>query len=223
MELSESLRQMDAAYRADPVAAVRNASFIKLLHAYVADAVAARLTPAAKRAGIRVVAEATILGSHKPKDVDLAVVDPLNGPLILIGLRSQMSSVGKNVLTYYEGIIGECISLQDRYPLAVHAYTYLMPLTAIKVGLEKEQIDHARYAKLYAAITGRAGPMYSMTRGVYDQFAYMVVDFGTSPPTLRDDLVQAAVPDVDLRVGTFVDRVISTFVNRHLFLDKIFV
>ena len=57
------------------------------------------------------VKEATIYGSHKPKHVDVSVIDPENGPLVMVGIRSQMSSVAKNALTYYEGIIGECISM----------------------------------------------------------------------------------------------------------------
>lgn len=44
---------------------------------------------------------------HTPKDVDVAVMDPDNGPLMLVGVRSQMSSVGKNQPNDYEGIVGE--------------------------------------------------------------------------------------------------------------------
>ncbi len=215
----ETLTKMGHLYRTDPVKAVRGQGFIKCLHDYLIIELDSRLTPFAKRRGIHVKAEATILGSHKPKDVDVCIIDPDNGPLAMIGVRSQMSSVGKNVLTYYEGIVGECISLQDRFPMSTIGYVYLMPLRAIKTGRETELIDHARYAKLYRSISGRSGQDYKNVRGVYDQFAYLVVDFDQVPPVVRDDIVSDATPDCDLRISTFVDRIVATFKSRMLFLD----
>ncbi len=219
MDLNDCLRDMGKIYRDDPVAAVRGQHFIAVLHAYLLEQLRGRLTPFATKRGIEVRGEAEILGSHKPKDVDVAVIDPQNGPLMLIGVRSQMSSVGKNVLNYYEGIVGECISLQDRFPMTTTGYVYLHPLQPIKVGREKEVIDHRRYARMYAAITGRTGPAYRDVRGVYDQFAYLVVDFDKKPAALRDDLIKGAVPKVDLSVTTFVDRMVATFQERMLFWD----
>lgn len=103
--------------------------------------------------------------------------------------------------------------------MSTHGYIYLHPYASIKEGKERESIDHARYAKMYAAITGRAGPGYKELRGIYDQFAYMVVDFATDPPLLKDDVVRAAVPSLDLSIHTFVDRMIATFQSRTLFWD----
>ena len=51
-------------------------------------------------------------------------------------------------------------------------------------------------------------------RGVFDQFAYLVVDFTKTPAELRDDVVTAAVPDPDMSVTTFVDRMVETFKSR---------
>lgn len=217
--LAEILRSMGETYRRDPMAAVRGQTFITYLHRYVQSQLQARLTQFAVRRGIQVRLEPTVLGSTKPKNVDVAVVDPENGPFMLVGVRSQMSSVGKNVLTYYEGIVGECISLQDRFPMSTHGYIYLHPFASIKEGKERESIDHARYAKMYAAITGRDGPGYKVLRGIFDQFAYMVVDFAAEPPLLKDELVRTAVPSVDLSIHTFVDRMIATFQSRTLFWD----
>lgn len=98
-------------------------------------------------------------------------------------------------------------------------YVYLMPLRAIKVGRVTKLIDHARYAKLYASISGRSGQDYKNVRGIYDQFAYLVVDFDQVPPAVRDDIVIDSAPDCDLRVATFVDRMVATFKSRMLFLD----
>jgi hypothetical protein len=146
-------------------------------------------------------------------------MDPSNGPLMMVGVRSQMSSVGKNVLTYYQDIVGECISLQDRFPMCTYGYAYLHPLHAIKEGKTAELIDHRRYARLYEAISGRDGRAYAQLRGVYDEFAYLVVDFDKSPPELRDDIVQAGAPRMDLRIATLVDRLVDKFASRAVWLD----
>ena len=217
MDLDLVLTQMRDIYAENPRRAVRSQTFIRPLHDGIAEDLEALLTPYAVRRNITVVKEATIFGSHKLKDVDVSVIDPENGPLIMVGVRSQMSSVAKNALTYYESIIGECISLQDRFPMAVTGYVYLMPLHPIIVGHEQEAINHARYGRMYDAITGRTGQTYRDVRGVYDQFAYMVVDFNQAPPTLRNDLV-AGLPH-DLTLGTFVHRMVNTFNQRHIFLD----
>ncbi len=217
--LGVMLRHMGEIYRVDPVQAVRGQGFINNLHEYVGSQLKARLTRFAVKRGIEVRYEATVLGSTKPKNVDVAVIEPNNGPLMLVGVRSQMSSVGKNVLTYYEGIVGECLSLQDRFPMATHGYIYLHPLTSIKEGKERESIDHRRYAQMYAAVTGREGAAYKSLRGIFDEFAYMVVDFEKDPPTLHDELVREATPGTDMSINTFVDRLIATFNARTLFWD----
>ena len=95
VSLPEVLEQMGEAYRSNPVLAVRGQAFIKYLHRYVGSQLEARLTKFAVKRGIKVVYESTVLGSTKPKDVDVAIIDPHNGPLVLVGIRSQMSSVAK--------------------------------------------------------------------------------------------------------------------------------
>lgn len=213
------LSEMHQIYMDDPVKAVRGQGFIKILHEQINADLTARLTTKfSQKRHIAAKNEAMIFGSHKPKDVDVSVIDPENGPLLMIGIRSQMSSIGNNVLNYYEGIIGECISLQDRFPMAVIGYIYLMPLQPVLEGKEKERVDHARYARFYDAVAGREGQAYKDIRGIFDQFAYMIVDFANTPPTLHDELLPADLKH-DLRISTFVDRMIDTFKSRHVFLD----
>lgn len=231
--LADVLRDMKAKYDADPVKAVRGQGFIKMLHRYVADDLRSRLTDEARKQGVEVKEEAKIFGSHKPKDADVAVIHPDNGVLMSIGVRSQMTSVGNNVLEYYQGIIGECISLQDRFPMAVYGYVYLHPLVHLKsvsrtIDGKKKKVmveadtDYARYARMYSAIAGREGAQYKDIRGIYDQFAYMVVDFKQTPlPRVRDDLVVNYVPleERDMLIDSFVDRLVETFKKRNLWLD----
>ena len=216
MDLDRILAQMHEVYTKDPSYAVRSQAFINILHKELSEDLDAWLTSASRKRQVTVVKEATIYGSHKPKNVDVSIIDPENGPLVMIGIRSQMSSVAKNALTYYEGIIGECISLQDRFPMAT-GYLYLMPLQPTMLGRKQETINHSRYARMYDAITGRAGQSYRDIRGVFDEFAYMVVDFNQSPPLLCDHLLDGL--EHDLSVTTLVDRIIRTFKSRHIFLD----
>ena len=125
-----------------------------------------------------------------------------------------MSSIGNNTLGYIDGIVGEAESLQKRFPMSIHGYVYVMPKLVIKPGKTRETVNHARYAGLLSTITGRHGVNYSETRGIYDQLAYMVVDFNAAPLAFDDALVAAAVPSVDMSISTFLDRMVETYKQR---------
>lgn len=219
---------MKTNFRENPARAVRSQSFIKIFHRHIADELRSRLTPKAKRSGIEIIEEAKVFGSFKSKDVDVAVIHPSNGPLILVGVRSQMSSVGKNVLTYYQDIVGECISLQERFPMTTMGYAYVHPFhvtpwqKADGKWVKEENPNHTRFARMYASIGERDDRLYKHLHGSYDQFAYAVVDFDSDPIVLRDDLVKRAVPDLDMSISTFVDRLIATFLRRNVWMDDVF-
>lgn len=75
--LIEHLQKMKAIYVDAPVAAVRSQSFINVLHDWCVSEL--------RNVGINdgsfsILKEATIFGSHKPKDVDVAVIENINGP-----------------------------------------------------------------------------------------------------------------------------------------------
>lgn len=185
-DLTNTLAAMKATYLADPVAAVRSQRFIKHLHEYC--------TRELERVGFdreQIKTEESILGSHKAKRVDIAVVDPANGPLVVIGVRSQMSSISKNILTYYEEIIGDVISLHDRFPMTVIGYVYILPTRPIKPGLEGEITDLNRAQMLYSFITERGD--WRNTKDKYEKFAFLRVDFTNDPPTLQKTLPQLEI------------------------------
>lgn len=216
MAWSDVFVEMKTIYAEGIAAAVRSQRFIKVMHSKLAAELAARLTPLARGEGVSVTLEAPVHGSFKDKNVDVAVVHPVNGPLMLIGVRSQMTSVGKNILTYTQDIIGEAVSLQDRFPMSVFAYTYLLPLVPSDLGVP---LDHERYARIFRNISGRGGPTYKADRGRYDHFAFALVDFNSDPPQLREDLVCGATSIVDLRLTNLVDRCIATFAERNPWLE----
>jgi hypothetical protein len=200
--LIATLVNMKATYVADPKVAVRSAKFIAPLHEYCRQELI--------RVGFaegQLRTEAVILGSHKPKKVDVAIIDKNNGPLAIVGIRSQMSSVAKNMLTYYEEIIGDVISLHDRYPMAIIGYVYLLPTNSIKPGFEHEVPNLARAEQLYALITDRGD--WRNTKDKYEHFAFLKADFRQNPPTL-----QGTLPSLD--ITSFFDNIYATHTTRNL-------
>ena len=136
--------------------------------------------------------------------MDVAVIENINGPQIIIGIRSQMSSISKNLLTYYEEIIGDCISLHDRFPMAVLGYVYLLPKRPIKTGLsETANLDRAE--NLFEHITGRND--WRDAKDKYEHFAFLKVDFDTDPPTIMDTIPL-------LSIDSFFDKILETYNNR---------
>lgn len=204
--LQQCLTDMKADYLADPTAAVRSQSFINHLHQFCIDELRRHGVDESR---VTIMPEATVYGAHKEKDVDVAVIHEINGPQIMIGIRSQMSSVGKNLLTYYESIIGDVISLHDRFPMAVIGYVYLLPKAPIKPGLH-EVVDLGRAATLFKMITGRQD--WHSPGDKYEQFAFLPVDFDQDPPQLLTQFSQG-----ELDFSEFFDSMLKTYRQRNYF------
>jgi hypothetical protein len=215
MTWPETFREMKSIYAEGIDAAVRSQRFIKVLHRAIASEIEIRLTEVAKKEGVKVEAEAKLHGSFKDKDVDISVIHPTNGPLILCGVRSQMSSISKNILTYSQDIMGEAVSLQDRFPMTVFGYCYLLPLKPHDTG----HLDVSRYSKIFGSMSARSEASYKHERGRYDHFAFACVDFETDPPSLREDLVAEGNPKVDLALSNLSERLIETFKQRNPWLN----
>jgi hypothetical protein len=200
-KLIDCLAAMKTVYLDDPVASVRSGTFINLLHDYCES----ECSKIGIRDGVfQVIREAVVYGSHKPKKVDVAVIENINGPQIIIGIRSQMSSVSKNILTYYEEIIGDCISLHDRFPMAVLGYIYLLPKNPIIAG-RNESINLGRAEKLFERISGRTD--WRDTKDKYEHFAFLKVDFDKDPPSLIDTIPL-------LSIDNFFDKILQTYEDR---------
>jgi len=192
---------MKAIYLADPLASVCSQAFINVLHDYcISELRGVGITEDV----FQIPKEATIYGSHKQKDVDVAVIENINGPQIIIGIRSQMSSVSKNILTYYEEIIGDCISLHDRFPMAVLCYVYLLPKRSIKEG-HNELVNLERAERLFGRITGRDD--WRAPKDKYEHFAFLKVDFDSDPPEVLPTTLLLSIDD-------FFDKIVATYNDR---------
>lgn len=229
-ELINCLTEMKNVYLSSPEAAVRGSKFIFPLHKYCISQMINIISPdviqnipytdMAKPTGkphyprieieaskFQIMQEATLFGSHKNKDTDIIISHYANGPQIAIGVRSQMSSIGKNIENYYEGIIGECISLHDRFPMATIGYIYLLPTQPIKPGLT-EAINLDKAENLFEKITGRKD--WHDAHDKYEHFAFLKVDFTQDPPAL--------LPTKEvLQIETFFDKLIATHNDRNVF------
>lgn len=230
LELTNCLTNMKNIYLNDSTASVRSSKFIFPLHRYcisqlenilaprgnlqkilLKDMVCPRGKPhypkEVKADSLQLMQEATLFGSHKNKDADIVLSQYANGPQIIIGVRSQMSSVAKNFENYYEGIIGECISLHDRFPMATIGYVYLLPTRPIKPGLV-EEVNLEKAEKLFEKITGRND--WRSPHDKYEHFAFLKVDFLQDPPSI--------LPTKDiLSIETFFDKLIATHNDRNIF------
>lgn len=215
--LLTTLGQMKTLIADDPVAAIRSQRFIQQLHDFCAQELDAFI---ADHRRLRVQKECNVFGARFPKDVDIGVLDEVNGPLILLGIRSQMSSVGKNLNLYVEGILGELSELRKRFPLCIMGYLYMLPTQPIKPGLEKESVPLAQAEYLFSHITRQAGQDFHAVTDVFDHFGWLVVDFASNPPTLSADWPTARHPELHLR--DLFDRLVVTFKERNPFIAHLF-
>lgn len=221
------LKEMKDIYDKDPVGAVRGKSFIKILDSYCLYELS-RLGIKAeenisigsgenghKKTKVMMKQEVTIFGSHRPKDIDICIYSSESGALLAVSTRSQMSSVGKNIINYYEGIIGDVISLHQRSPCLVIGEVYLVPTAPIKIKdgkVMKEKIDYNNIARLFKNITNRATSDASPDK--YEHFAFLVVDFSKPQP----ELIDLGTRYEDLKIDNFFDKLLETYNERNPFL-----
>ena len=141
--------------------------------------------------------------------MDVAVVHPTSGPLLIIGVRSQMSSLGKNFLNYYEMEVGEVSSIHERYPLCVVGLLYLHPTVSILPGSEKQTFDFKKAENMFSLITGREKP--HDPEGIYEEIAYIRINFDQDPPTLDEGFPKHE----DLRLENFFDKLLQKYIERN--------
>ena len=111
--------------------------------------------------------------------------------------------------------MGEAVSLQDRFPMTVFGYCYLLPFKPHDTG----NLDVIRYSKIFGSMSSRSEATYKHERGRYDHFAFACVDFEPDPPKLMEDLVAAGNPKVDLALSNLSKRLIDTFNLRNPWLN----
>ncbi len=151
---------------------------------------------------------------------------------IVIGVRSQLSSIAKNFDTLMERSFAETLNLRLRLPALVMGEVYLLPIVEYdNVAMTRNQISFKdkcvpveKFIKTFVGISGRkAEDKQELYK--YERTALILVDFRTSPPTLclrSADLQQMAnidreVADAyeELSPRNFVSDIVAIHAQRH--------
>ena len=88
------LDDMKRLYLNDPENAVRSKKMIGKLENFLKESIKDNLTDLGRKE-LLIKNELVLFQAEKEKNVDIALIHPINGPIITIGVRSQMSSVAK--------------------------------------------------------------------------------------------------------------------------------
>ena len=122
---------------------------------------------------------------------------------IVIGVRSQLSSVAKNFDTLMERAFAETLNLRLRIPNLVMGEVYLLPLVEYeddamisnRVAFKRQPVGLEKFIRTFAGISGRqpeeTGDFYK-----YERTALIIADFQQNPPKVcltAPDLERAGV------------------------------
>ena len=155
---------------------------------------------------------------------------------IIIGARSQLSSVEKNFDTLMERAFAETLNLRLRLPKLVMGEVYLLPVVEYddqamkenRIAWKTSYTPVEKFIKTFLGITHRdidadTGDLYK-----YERSALILVDFQQCPPqiflTLRDLKKSGYIPpDFDanfnlLSPTNFAADIVSTHRKRHFYL-----
>ena len=127
---------------------------------------------------------------------------------LVINVRSQMSSLGKNADTLFERTFAEAQNLHMRYPNMVLGEVYLIPVYEYdneavkenKVAFKSTQSDVEKYISFFNSINGRKvdGEAY-----MYERCTLLVVDFSQERPRLfrnSQELKEAGIISQDFPI-----------------------
>ena len=150
---------------------------------------------------------------------------------IVIGVRSQLSSVGKNFDTLMERAFAETLNLRLRLRNLVMGEIYLLPVfeyddSAMKnnrVDFKRSPIGLEKFIRTFIGISGRL-PSATQDLYKYERSALILADFRTNPPDIYltpAQLIKVGVdPDIakmypKLSPEGFAADIINTHLERH--------
>lgn len=161
--------------------------------------------------------------------------------ILVINVRSQLSSLGKNFDTLFERTIAEAQNLHIRYPKMVLGEVYLIPVYEYdnkkakknKIAFKNKPVKLEKYISFFHAINGR---ILSEKEGVegelentknaylYERCALLIVDFNRKKPKLyknsaelkADGLISDEFPIeyADLGFDSFAEDIIKIYGER---------
>jgi hypothetical protein len=108
---------------------------------------------------------------------------------IVVGIRSQMSSVDKNFDTLMERAFAETLNLRLRMPTIVMGEVYVLPLNELddqamlqnKVAFRQRPVNVDKFVKTFHSFSGRSD-LNIQNQYKYDSTALVFLDLKTNPP-----------------------------------------
>lgn len=123
-----------------------------------------------------------LLGGYMPKEIDVCVTVPDSGPLLVISVKSQMSSIVKNTINRFEEYIGDATNLHTRFPMLVLGFMMLIPAHEETLRAGKPTDGLQRIAELLERSNARR--VVTEPSGSYEVSCLLLVDFAPTPPRL---------------------------------------
>jgi len=207
-DLQNTLKEMKAMHiagrRGSHNVAVRKQTFIRKLHSYAIREL--------NRAGIvegrdiEILTEKKILGSFKQKNVDILVRHKISGALIVVSVKSLMSSITANFTNTYEAMIGDSSVMHERFPYLIMTELFLFPK---KVLDSRETYPLPYYSNLLSKINKRQSQIDDNKK--YERIGLLVVDFEKPIP----EIYHSPKEDADLNIETFFDDVKKIYDYRY--------
>ena len=111
---------------------------------------------------------------------------------IVIGIRSQLSSVAKNFDTLMERTFAETINLRLRHPGLVMGEVYMLAVKDYddqlmkknRVAWKSKPNDIEKFISIFNGLSGRGDSNDIMSFYKYERCALLLVDFSMSPPKI---------------------------------------
>jgi len=140
-----------------------------------------------KKQDICIVPNADLIDKVKSYHVEV-------GKIMTVNVRSQLSSLGKNIDTLYERTFAEALNLHLNYPKQCLGEVYLIPayeyddqkMKNNEIGFKKNASKIEKYIKLFQAINNRnqvKGNEYK-----YERVFLLIVDFSPEIPKLYSNV-----------------------------------
>lgn len=196
---------------------VRKQTVIRLLHNYLVNKLKEKTGFKLKdeckpKDMVFIDTEVKIPGFHKVKNVDIAIVHKRAGPLLLISVKSLMSSITNNFTNDYESAIGDAISMHERYPYLIYGYIIIMPKEVL---IRDETFDLDYYEGFLRKINHRVDEQDKDKK--YERVCMLVGDFKLDTPKP----IKENPSDKGLRIETFIDDICEILKERYEMLKII--
>lgn len=153
---------------------------------------------------------------------------------IVIGVRSQMSSVAKNFDTMVERLFAETLNLRLRLDALTMGEVYLLPVFPYKsepmkqnnIAFKDEPTIVESFLRVFSSFSGRSTNNYNgKDQYKYERSALLLTDFRYSPPKVyettrelkSDNIIDSDFDNLydDLSPRDFVEDIIDAHLDRH--------